>query len=258
MKYLIFILMITLGTQSSQAQFLKKLGEKAQKAVERTVERRVEKESSKKTDETLDEVFENKKSKKKKGKKAKKGNANTVDSNTNNSDREDNHVVRTAKDFERGKKIIFQEEFNKVAIGDFPGTWNTNVGGEVVTFGNDNTRWLKLSTGLYKPEGITSIPNNSTLEMDIRADNINNSTNLSLLFIAADDRSKLYDYNKVKNVVSIMLTSAYKTSGYLKSRAKVDGKTSMESPTKSTDKFSGIKTPCTCLFGGRTADCVFI
>ena len=148
MKYLLLILMTILGTQISQAQFLKKLGDKAVEAAERTVERRVEKESSKKTDEALDEVFEgNKKSKKEKRKEKKNNKGNNSESSSSNSN---NH------------KIIFHEQFDKVAIGDFPGTWNTNIGGEVVTFGNDNTRWLKLEKGIFKPEGITSIPNNST------------------------------------------------------------------------------------------------
>ncbi len=44
----------------ANGQFLKKLGQKAQKAAERTVERRVQREASKKTDQTLDQIFEKK------------------------------------------------------------------------------------------------------------------------------------------------------------------------------------------------------
>ena len=54
------------------AQFLKKLGEKAEKAAERTIERRVERKASEKTDQAMDSVFENKKEKKSKKVKTRK------------------------------------------------------------------------------------------------------------------------------------------------------------------------------------------
>lgn len=47
-------------TLPTEAQFLKNLGKKAQRAAERTVERRVERETSKKTDQTIDSVFSKK------------------------------------------------------------------------------------------------------------------------------------------------------------------------------------------------------
>lgn len=70
----LFCVIIALGVTSlSQAQFLDKLGKKAEKAVERTVERRVEKETQKSTDRALDSVVEApKKSKKQKRKEKKK------------------------------------------------------------------------------------------------------------------------------------------------------------------------------------------
>ena len=235
MKYLILTLMLALGTQVAQAQFVKKLGEAAERAAKRTVERRVEKESAEKTDEALDEVFErkSKKSKNKKNKKAKQEQAR-------NAEREDN-AVRSANDFVRGNKIIFHEQFDKVAIGDFPGTWNTNIGGEVVTFGNDNTRWLKLARGIFKPEGITNIPNNSTLEMDIRADGINNGTDLGIILMAVDDKNKLYTYNQAKNGVGVFLTAAYATNGRVRSQARVNGEGAVAMDWQPTKQFSGNK-----------------
>lgn len=244
MKYLLIILMTMLGTQISQAQFLEKLADKAVDAAERTVERRVEKESSKKTDEALDEVFEGKKKSKKEKRKEKKKNKGN-DSNASNSNSGDgNYTAKTAKDFVRGNKVIFHEQFDKVAIGDFPGTWNTNIGGEVVTFGNDNTRWLKLEKGIFKPEGITSIPNNSTLEMDIRAireEGVQNGKALSITFVSTDDKNKLYEFNKAKTAVSVAIAAAYENSGDIKSQAKVDGEKTIESAGQSTDKLSGSK-----------------
>ncbi|WP_262245619.1 DUF4412 domain-containing protein [Parapedobacter soli] len=61
MNYKAIVLMAALAVGSMGAangQFLKKLGEKAEKAAERTVERRVERETEKKTDKALDKVFE--------------------------------------------------------------------------------------------------------------------------------------------------------------------------------------------------------
>ncbi len=61
MKYKAIILIVAVAVGSFDtvnAQFLKKLGQKAEKAAERTVERRVERETAKKTDKALDKVFE--------------------------------------------------------------------------------------------------------------------------------------------------------------------------------------------------------
>ncbi len=72
MSYKAIVLIVALAAGSVHAangQFLKKLGEKAEKAAERTVERRVERETEKKTDKALDKVFEegDQKGKKEKG-----------------------------------------------------------------------------------------------------------------------------------------------------------------------------------------------
>lgn len=61
MSYKAIVLIVALAAGSvgaANGQFLKKLGEKAEKAAERTVERRVERETEKKTDKALDKVFE--------------------------------------------------------------------------------------------------------------------------------------------------------------------------------------------------------
>jgi len=56
----IMALLMVYPTFHLQAQFLKKLGDKAKKAAERTVERRVENETSEETDKALDKVIEGK------------------------------------------------------------------------------------------------------------------------------------------------------------------------------------------------------
>ena len=248
---LLALLFIVGFIDSAEAQFLKKLGNAAERAAKRTVERRVERETEKKTDEALDEVFEA-------GKKDKNDQKQTGESNRDNPDavnpnegapqggapNEQALTANVAKDYERGKKVIFHEQFDQVALGDFPGTWNTNIGGEVVTFGNDNTRWLKLSRGIFKPEGITTIPNNSTLEMDIRAirnEGVQNGKALSIIFVSTNDKNKLYEFNKAETAVSISVAASYENSGDVKTQARTDGETTLVASEERTDKLSGNK-----------------
>ncbi len=50
-------------------------------------------------------------------------------------------------DFVSGEKIVAIEDFTHDAIGDFPGKWNTDASGEIVTLSGQNGRWLKLTKG---------------------------------------------------------------------------------------------------------------
>src|SRR5690606_12320576 len=241
----------------SQAQFLKKLGDKAVDAAERTVERRVEKESSKKTDEAMDEVFENDKKKSRKEKrqerksKKKKGKNSNVIGNTNESTNgnpaQNSATVNTAKDFVRGNKIIFQETFSNDAIGDFPGTWNTNGSGEVVTIGNSNTRWLKVTKGIFMPEGITSIPNNSTMEMDIAYES-RGVNSIYIQLVALNNKAKDFIQWKGgygqdgKNGVVLKISPYQPTKdGRVLLRNRIDGSSILETPTKTITQFTESK-----------------
>jgi OmpA-OmpF porin, OOP family len=68
-------------------------------------------------------------------------------------------------DFVPGDKVIAMEDYMQDAIGDFPGRWNTNTSGEVVTISGHEGRWLKLSgEGFYYPEFLGTIPENATVE----------------------------------------------------------------------------------------------
>ena len=157
MKMILTIGLLLLVTQS-QAQFFKKLSEKAEKAAERTVERRVEKKSEETTDQSIDKVFEKKK---KKEKKTKENDSQNEGTNTKTSTK--TTTITSAKDFVAGTKIIATENFNQDAIGDFPVNWNTNSSGEVVTFSDSNEKWLQLSDkGNYTPINFSKLPENCT------------------------------------------------------------------------------------------------
>jgi outer membrane protein OmpA-like peptidoglycan-associated protein len=71
-------------------------------------------------------------------------------------------------DFVPGEKIVAAEDFAQDAIGDFPGKWNTNASGEIVTIAGQPGRWLKLTkAGWFTPEFVTELPDNVTVEFDL-------------------------------------------------------------------------------------------
>ena len=47
-------------------------------------------------------------------------------------------------DFTPGEQVIFYENFESDAIGDFPARWNTNGSGEVVTLEGYEGKWFKM------------------------------------------------------------------------------------------------------------------
>ncbi len=73
-------------------------------------------------------------------------------------------------DFVPGEKVLFFDDFSGENIGDFPGRWNTNGSGEVVTLGGMPGKWLKMKTGgTFYPETGKGFPENFTFEFDLVA-----------------------------------------------------------------------------------------
>ncbi len=182
-----FALIISL---SAQAQVFKNLDKRLKKQVERQIERKIERKTQEKTDDVLDRVFDGKKKQRDKGvnNDTKTGQEKNTKEKNDTPSPKNNRTTRSAKDFVSGKTVVFEESFSRDQIGDFPGTWNTNSSGEVVQFNNDNTKWLKmLSKGTFTPDGIQSIPENSTLEFDL----------------SVDDENSFYSHGFVINVVEL-------------------------------------------------------
>jgi len=166
MKLIIFICCF-LFAYPTQAQFWKKLGDKVEKAaersVERTVEKRTDREVEKSSERVLDSILD---APKKKNNKRKKGEPIIGSANQENST-----IVTSSKDFVSGSKVIYSDTFKNDGVGDFPVTWNTNSSGEVITFDNQEERWLQLGLGEFTPDGITQIPDNCTFEFDLTVSN---------------------------------------------------------------------------------------
>ena len=249
-KTMLAIFLLLAINNQAEAQFGRRLGKVAQRAAERTVERKVAQKVEKETSDAIDEVFEAGQGDGRQSNRTSGGenrNSNTSGGSANNSDEETGeYSATTAKDFQRGNKIIFQETYQKVALGDFPGTWNTNGSGEVVTFGNSNTRWLKIVKGLYLPEGFTSIPENSTLEMDIRHSTTypTNIANLQIMMVALNDKNTAFTSWKDgwgKEGVVIRLSPMDRRGGDVSVWNRIDNKHVIKTPTTKNQQFSVAK-----------------
>ena len=187
-----FIALAFFYSTNTNAQFLKKLGKRAEKAAERTVERRVEQETSKKTDEVLDSILEpgnkNKKATSKKGNPIPEvGSSNDSSSDSANAGKSEPSTheggsksmqVYSKFDFVPGDKLLFYDDFNNDFVGDFPSKWNTNAGGDLVYIEGHENKWLNIIPGyqsVYIPD-VVDLPKEFTLEFDVLGKGIDNKT----------------------------------------------------------------------------------
>jgi len=76
--------------------------------------------------------------------------------------------TETETPFERGNRIIFQDNFEKDAIGDFPAKWNTSKSGEVKKLTGFDNKYLKINDGAVVNVQLTKpLPVNFTAEFDL-------------------------------------------------------------------------------------------
>lgn len=182
----IHLIVLLLFSIVSNAQFLDKLAKKAEEATKRTVERKVEQKAEKTTEKTIDKVLN----------PEKKAKSESSTSEEKSKKGKKSKTINTAKDFIPGNKILATEDFSQDAVGDFPVNWSTNSSGEIITFDDSDTKWLKLNdNGNYTPNHITQLPENFTFELDVYAsDNFSfYSTWLNIAFV---DSKKKTDYTK--------------------------------------------------------------
>lgn len=170
-KKLLVVAIALLFSTTSQAQFWKKVADRASKAAEETVLDKVDEKTSKKTSKTMDTIFDSgsngKKKTPNKKKTSQKQSGHKQERNGKTITGNSKHANST-RDFIPGNKVIYSDSFSNDAMGDFPITWNTNASAEVVTFGDVDVKWLSLSNnGQFTPDGITNIPDNSTFEFDL-------------------------------------------------------------------------------------------
>jgi len=232
----IFLIMaLALFTVPTNGQFLKKLGKRAQKAAERTVERRVDQEASKKTDQTLDSILEPGK----KGKQAppKTDSPQSPDNGGSNpSSNEPNPnggngqsptsagtksiEVYSKFDYVPGDKQLFFDDFTNDFIGDFPAKWNTDGGGEVVSI--EDTKWLEMKMSSFYVPDVGELPENYTIEFDIRTKGLDKNTSSVAKLHLILDESTGFGYGK--NALYAYLPFCQYSSQGVRIWAQEDGK----------------------------------
>lgn len=199
----------------THAQFLKKLGQRAQRAAERTVENRVDRETTKKTDQALDSILEPGSADV--GSAPSTGGAGSTPSSSGGnkasqtgpsgtSSGEPSLSVYSKFDFVPGDETLFFDDFSNDFVGDFPSKWDTNGSGEVVTLSGSSEKWFELkSQSTYFPN-ISSLPEDYTIEFDLLTVGVDqNTSSVALLSISLDENNS-YDYYRAgKNGVNLKI-----------------------------------------------------
>ena len=185
-------MLLVLCSSQGQAQFFRKLADKAIEASERTVTRKIEEKSEKTTGDAVDKTINGKKG------KSDTNNSGTEDSKSKKGKSEKKtKEVTSAKDFVAGDKVLVFEDFSQDAIGDFPVNWLTNSSGEVVTISNTPQRWLKLSNkGTFTITDVKQLPENFTLEFEVYINEGAFSFYSTYLNIGFIESKKKNDYTK--------------------------------------------------------------
>ncbi len=96
-------------------------------------------------------------------------------------------------DFVPGDKLIFFDDFAGDNVGDFPGKWNTNGKGEVVTSNVYPGKWLKMRNATTYLPGISSskFPENYTLEYDMIASGEDRTGSFNIEFTSLPNKNQV-------------------------------------------------------------------
>ena len=97
-------------------------------------------------------------------------------------------------DFVAGEKELYFDNFDRLAVGDFPAEFNTNASGEIVNIDGQSVKWLSMTkNGAFIPDNIKNLPENFTLEFEvgINADPTNNYPGFGLNFTTEQDNLML-------------------------------------------------------------------
>lgn len=262
MKKLWFVAAALLFTTITQAQILKRIGDRAKQKMNQKIDQKV--------DKTIDDAVDGKKKPKNSADTSKAGKNGTAENpgsgtGSGSSGSAENSgssgglgssgSAATLKnyskfDFVPGDKVISFEDFAQDAIGDFPAKWNTNSTGEVVTIEGQQGHWLMLKKkGRYIPEFLNDLPENFTLQFDIVVNEKFNyySESLELLMLTGNNNEKVFDYGFIgaqnRSGVSLAIdpTNAGNNGGICHIRTYQDGNQVITNDitTKSFDAYGG-------------------
>lgn len=192
-KALILGLILCFSSQvNAQSKFIKDLKKTAEESAKRTVERNVEQKTSEATDKAFESVMEAPnifKSKKGRAKTEKgdgteekrRGEANSSGKNPGPAASGSHSEISIAGQFIPNGQIMYQDNFERDALGDFPAKWETNSGGEIVTV--DDFKALRTSgTGFFVPMLPRELPENYAVEFDLFTYNLEYKGTTALRF----------------------------------------------------------------------------
>lgn len=160
--------------------------------------------------ETIPKLLEGRESKDDEGTETSEGNETEESGETNESGAGSSGsggggdqpvTINTKFDFVPGDELLFYDDFSNDFVGDFPSKWNTNGSGEVVTFGDDPTKWLELTSGyrtVFIPD-VSELPEEYTIEFDIKTDGITKETSSAARF-----KISLEEDNSLKETPNIL------------------------------------------------------
>ena len=155
MKKFLLLIIVCAAFNSGNAQLLKKLKQKADKAIDKAADKAIDKPAESKT-ATGDESI---------AKSETAANEPTTAVAT-----EDRLKVYSKFDFVPGKTILYFDDFAKDNIGETPAGWITNTSAEVVTIDGLEGNWLKMNTKYAEQISRNkkqSWGNNFTVEFDL-------------------------------------------------------------------------------------------
>lgn len=186
---LMLTLLLLCSYSGAEAQLLKKLGKRATEAAERALERKVEEKSERETEKGFDSVFNNetraekrKRKRREKKEQDKFENENSIETPENtdldnitvDGPATDMEAIRIS-DFSPGERTLFEDDFSKDAMGDFPVQWDTNGSGEILRMQDQN--WFRLSgKSTFYPILEQKLPENYTITFDLHMTGLDNKT----------------------------------------------------------------------------------
>lgn len=156
MRKFLLLFIACIAFNFTQAQLLKKIKDKANKAI------------GKAADKAIDEPAENKPATS--DETAAKAETETNEPATTGAKSDDRLKVYSKFDFVPGKTILYFDNFEKDNIGETPSGWITNTSAEVVTIDGLEGNWLKMNTKYAEQISRNkkqSWGNNFTVEFDL-------------------------------------------------------------------------------------------
>ena len=112
-------------------------------------------------------------------------------------------------DFIPGESLMFYDDFTQENIGDFPGLWNTNGSGEIVTTNLFPGRWFKPGADAdFVPLTQKVFPDNYTVEFDLlpmQGESEDKSFSFGFFIYAAEDPNNLGEGGAVPGLAGIKM-----------------------------------------------------